>query len=92
MFFHEMGGRSVCVKYGMAWDLGEEREQGRMQLSNAVCEMRYLICFDCCKRGVRNQNVLCQSQGGYRGSCQHLVTGKQATPCQLGHECVRGMA
>jgi len=32
MSFHEMGGRSDCFKYGMAWDLGEDGEQGKVQL------------------------------------------------------------
>ena len=50
------------ILLNMVWpgrDLGEEGEQGRMQLSNDMCEMRYLICFDHCKRGVGNQNILC---------------------------------
>lgn len=59
MSFHEMGGRSDCVKYGRAGDLDEEGEQGRVLLNNDMCAIRHLICFDRCKRAVRNQNLLC---------------------------------
>lgn len=59
MSFHGRGMRSDSIIHGMVWDLGGEWEQCRMQLSNDMCEMRHLICFEHCKTGVRNQNTLC---------------------------------
>lgn len=89
---HETDGTSDCVKYGVAWDLVEEGEQGRMQLSDDMCVKRHLICFDGCKRGVRNQNIFRLAPGRPQRVVSTPCTGKHETPHQLGHECVRGMA